>query len=397
MKKSLLAIALAVFTFSASAQEIPVQKYSVATNSFWSNWFIQAGFSAHMGFTSQERSGLDFFEPMNRGQIGASLAIGKWFTPGIALRTKGRAYRTKAIQDYNNHPSYSYWQVTEDVMFNLSNIFCGYNETRVWNFIPYVGLGVGKQMTGGGRNYDFVYNAGLLNTFRISNRIGIFLDIYCQAIEGNFDRAAQFGQFDPSFAYEKYHSRRWDKQLGADLGLQINISKTTTWNKVPDVEALMAMNREQLESMQRALKNCEDENQRLMDIIANMSNEPVRPVEPKVEYRDRVVTQYVGSPASVFFPVNSSKIASRRDLVGLTDLAEIAKEKGLTLVVTGYADSATGTEEINNRLAAERAAAVAAELENMGVPASQIEQVAKGGVDTLTPFEYNRRATVAVK
>ncbi len=414
MKKSLLAIALAVFAFSASAQEVPVSKYSVATNSFWANWFVQAGFSAHMSYTSQERSGLDFFEPLNRGQIGASLAIGKWFTPGIGLRAKGRAYRTKAVYDGNFHPSYSYWQVTEDVMFNLSNLICGYNETRVWNFIPYVGIGVGKQMTGGGHDYDFVYNGGLLNTFRINNRVGIFLDIYCQAIEGSFDRFAQFlpnegnatraiavpANVDRWRAYNKYNSRYWDKQLGVDLGVQFNISKTCTWSKVPDVDALMAMNREQLESMQRALKNCEEENQRLMDVIANMPTDGGQShvqTQTQIEYRDRVVTKYTGSPASVFFNINSSKIASRRDLVNVQDLVQVAKENGNTLVVTGYADSATGTEEINNRLATERAAAVAAELKAMGVPASQIEEVAKGGVDTLTPYEYNRRATVTIK
>lgn len=421
MKKSLLAIALAVFAFSASAQEIPVSKYSVATNSFWANWFVQAGFSAHMSFTSQERSGLDFFEPMNRGQIGASLAIGKWFTPGIGLRTKGRAYRSKAVYDGDIHPSYSYWQVSEDVMFNLSNILCGYNETRVWNFIPYVGLGVAKQMTGGGKDYDFVYNGGLLNTFRISNRVGIFLDIYAQAIEGSFDRwntvmasranvlgapvagtvgLNRAGMGDNWHTYNKYNSRYWDKQLGVDLGIQVNISKTTTWNKVPDVDALLAMNRDQLESLQRALKNCEDENQRLMDVIATMSKDDGQAqvqTQVQTQYVDRVVTEYIGSPASVFFNLNSAKIASRRDLVNVADLAAVAKEKGRTLVVTGYADSATGNDEINTRLAQERAAAVAAELEAMGVPASQIEQVVKGGVDILTPFEYNRRATVTLK
>lgn len=401
MKKSLLAIALFAFAFSASAQQVPVSKYSVATNSFWANWFVQAGFSAHMTFSSQERSGLDFFEPLNRGQIGASLAVGKWFTPGIGLRTKGRAYRTKAVFDYNNHPSFSYWQVTEDVLFNLSNIFCGYNENRFWNFVPYVGIGVNKMMTFGGHDYDIVYNGGLLNTFRISNRVGIFLDIYAQATEGSFDRAKNFEpqSVDNWRTYRKTNMRYWDKQLGADLGIQVNISKTTTWSKVPDVDALMAMNREQIEALNRALKNCEDENQRLLDVIANMpSVDPGTPkVETKIEYRDRVVTKYVGSPASVFFNLNSAKIASRRDLVNVQDIASAAKENGSTIVVTGYADSATGNEEINNRLASERADAVIAELEALGVPASQIEKVVAGGVDTLSPFEYNRRATVTIK
>ncbi len=29
-----------------------------------------------------------------------------------------------------------------DVLFNLSNMFCGYNEDRLYSFIPYVGAGV---------------------------------------------------------------------------------------------------------------------------------------------------------------------------------------------------------------------------------------------------------------
>ena len=53
--------------------------------------------------------------------------------------------------------------VHEDVMFNLSNMFCGYNEKRVWNFIPYVGIGVSTKWNEG-KNADIYYTAGLLHT-----------------------------------------------------------------------------------------------------------------------------------------------------------------------------------------------------------------------------------------
>jgi len=36
-------------------------------------------------------------------------------------------------------------------------------------------------------------------------------------------------------------------------------------------------------------------------------------------------------------------------------------------------------------------------LVEMGVPAENIEVVALGGVDTLNPFSYNRRAVVEMK
>ncbi len=44
MKKFLAVLAFAGLSMSGFAQDAtPTQKYSVATNSFWSNWFIEAG------------------------------------------------------------------------------------------------------------------------------------------------------------------------------------------------------------------------------------------------------------------------------------------------------------------------------------------------------------------
>ena len=43
MKKLLVVLALAGISTMSFAQEDPTLKNSVATNSFWSNWFVQAG------------------------------------------------------------------------------------------------------------------------------------------------------------------------------------------------------------------------------------------------------------------------------------------------------------------------------------------------------------------
>ena len=47
MKKFLMVLAIASVSVAAMAQtsETPELKYSVATNSFWSNWFISADLS----------------------------------------------------------------------------------------------------------------------------------------------------------------------------------------------------------------------------------------------------------------------------------------------------------------------------------------------------------------
>ena len=400
MKKSLLVVAILALAGNAVAQEaVPVKKHSVATNSFWANWFVQVGANAHMAFSSQEPSGLGVFKPAERGNIGFAVAIGKWFSPEIGLRTKVRAYRSRQVNGdalgWSYNPGISYWNVEEDVMFNFSNLFCGYSDTRVWNFIPYVGIGVARNMSEGGKNYDISYTLGLLNTWKVSKRVNIFADVYAFAVEGSFDAAS--AAIDHWYGYQKTEMKHWDKQIGVDLGITYNLGKTVGWSKVPDVDAIIAMNKEQLAAMQNALTDAQNENARLRDLLAN---------QPKVTATNAAETKYVtntkkefvATPSSVFFNINSSKIASRKDLVSVKEIAEAAKNNSeAKVVVTGYADSKTGSADYNQKLSEARANAVAEELVKMGVERDRIEVQANGGVDTLAPFTYNRRATVVLK
>ena len=50
----------------------------------------------------------------------------------------------------------------------------------------------------------------------------------------------------------------------------------------------------------------------------------------------------------------------------------------------------------NRQLSQQRAETVVGEIVKMGFPREQIEAVAAGGVDTLSPTTYNRRATVEI-
>ena len=57
MKKLLIVLAMCGLTMGAKAQETttdPVLKYSVATNSFWSNWFIQVGADWNAYYSNEE-------------------------------------------------------------------------------------------------------------------------------------------------------------------------------------------------------------------------------------------------------------------------------------------------------------------------------------------------------
>lgn len=381
MKKFLLALAVVGLSTTAVAQqtEIPTHKYSVATNSFRANWYVSAGADFTAAYTSQENCCNKNPFSVDRGTFGFDVAVGKWFTPGIGLRTKFNGIWAKQVNTRDDHHSYNYWNIHEDVTFNLSNLLFGYNEKRVWNFIPYVGMGVMRNMSA--NEYALTYNFGLLNNFRVSSRVQIFADLSCTAGEGFID-GADFGYPAKSV----FATRRYDKLVGLSVGVTYNLGKHT-WEKTPDVDALMAMNKEQLDALNASLKEQQDENARLRDMLANQK--PVTKVETK--------TQVVTTAQSVFFNIGSSKIASRKDLVNVKEVAEYAKANGSKILVTGYADSKTGSAEFNKQLSEKRAQAVADELVKMGVNRDNIITEAKGGVDTISPFSYNRRATVQIQ
>ena len=112
MKKFLMVLALASVSVAGMAQDELTEKYSVATNSFWSNWFVQANVAGTAFYSSQERD-LDLSKsPLKdfRNNLGLSVAIGKWFTPGLGLRTKVNGIWGRTVDGDNAKDNASkYW------------------------------------------------------------------------------------------------------------------------------------------------------------------------------------------------------------------------------------------------------------------------------------------------
>ena len=227
---------------------------------------------------------------------------------------------------------------------------------------------------------------GLLNNFRVSKHFQVFFELYTNWFEGSVDAYKQ----DNWDEKKKPTSRHWDKLVGASVGVTYNLGKCT-WEKVPDVDALMAMNKEQMDALNASLKEQQEENARLRELLANQK--PATDNKVVVEK----VTEVASTAQSVFFNINSSRIASRKDLVNVKEVAEYAKANGKKIVVTGYADSKTGSSSYNQQLSEKRANAVANELVKMGVNRDNIIVEAKGGVNTIAPYSYNRRATVKIQ
>ena len=394
MKKLFLMLAVASLSLNAMAQEDPTEKYSVSTNSFWSNWFIQTNLNwssytvgTHGLFSAPFRKfpmGTDRDAACQHGFTAPSLsiAVGKWFTPGLGLRTKANfGWMGKAFD--SDAPILV--SVNEQVLFNLHNLLGGYDESRVWNFIPFVGAGLAhtfKTPNGVSKAGTYTFSAGLLNTFKISRKVALNLEV----------AYANYGKELVGVSEGGIMPKHRLNQLSVEVGATFNLGKGT-WNKTPDVDAIKALSQGQIDALNAQLTDAQTENARLKDMLANQKKQDAQ----ATAVATKTVTKVVAAPVSVFFNLGKAKVASKKDLQNVSELAKVAKDNNSKIVVTGYADSKTGSANYNQKLSEKRAQTVADELVKMGVDRNNIEVVAAGGVTTLSPISYNRRATVEIK
>ena len=386
MKKILIALAIASLGTVANAQTTTIEtpsKYTVATNSFWSNWYVQVG--ADMAIQNPSKTKV-FTDDWHAGRsYGIDLAIGKWFTPGYGMRLKANwengqfAHAFRNTEHVTITPDFhdgGYGAIYYDNLFNLSNLLCGYNESRVWNFSVYPRMGII-------RNFELDVNpiaigGGIESTWKISKLLGVYFD------------AAYVFTTDYYLGRKNFTEHESNGIISADLGLTFNLGKST-WSKAVTLEAynaLAAASEEALAKLRAELDKERAENARLRALLA----------EQKPAAAPAKVEKVVSSAkTSVFFDLNSTTINSKKDLVNLEAVAAAAKEAGAKVIVTGSADSKTGSDAWNQKLSEGRANAVVEELVNLGVNRDNITVKAIGGVNEVTPFNLNRRAVVELK
>ena len=384
MKKLILSMVLAAGISPLPAQtsadteevvEYSDNKYKVETNTFWHNWFISVGAGGQVYFGDHDRQ-CDFGD---RLAPALDIAVGKWFTPGIGVRLMYSGLQQRGA---TKHPGDKYedsahgtgdpvqgggaphWlekqkfnmgNIHADVLFNFSNLFCGYNPKRVWNCSPYAGLGWAMVWESPSAK-EVSANVGILNSFRLCDALDLNLDVRGMFVNDRFDGegGGQFGE----------------GMLSATVGLTYKF-KQRGWNRSKTV---VRYDNAALNEMREKLNEMSAENERLKRALAEGNKREAQTIVKKMAAANLVT-----------FKIGKSKL-SNEARANLGMLAEVIKQgdKNVVYTITGYADAGTGSKATNERLSKARAQAVYDCLvKEFGVSQSQLRIDYKGGVDNM--------------
>ena len=306
------------------------------------------------------------------------LGLGYQFSPLFGMRLQANGWQSKGgwagfranpgETPYNATYKFKYVAPGVDFMFNLSNLFCGWNPNRVLNVTAFLVGGANIAWDNDEVNelattikntsaYNLEYlwdgtkvrpygRAGLELAFKVSKSVSLM-------IEGNANVIS-----------DKYNSKKAgnpDRYFNALAGLRINLGKSATKKEKP-VEPEPAP----------------------VQKVEEPAPAPA-PVEKKVEEIRR----------DIFFTINSNKISAKENQKILEVIDFLVKYPEAKVVVTGYADKGTGNDRVNDRIAAKRAAAVVWMLEKRyGIPAERITEESKGA--RVQPFAENDKNRVSI-
>ena len=344
-------------------------KYKVETNHFWDNWFVSGGFGGQVLFGNHDKQ-VKFFD---RIAPALDIAVGKWFTPGIGVRLMYSGLSVKGATQKEGHgefPTHStgvdvpgkggdgYWLMKQkfdfynlhlDALFNMSNILCGYNEKRVYNCTPYIGLGWARVWESP-QSMEVSANVGILNSFRLNDALNLNLDIRGAYVSDRFD--GELGG-------------RWGEGVwSATVGLTYRF-KQRGWGRSKTIVRTRDRRRE--------LKEMQD---KLNDMQAQLA---------KRERDSITVVRTLAAANFVIFKIDTWDLTNEaRVQLGL--FAETIKkaDPNVVYIITGYADKGTGSVERNIILSKNRARVVYECLVNeFGVPKKQLRVDHKGGVDNM--------------
>lgn len=373
--KMFIVAALALVSLGATAQrtERVIDRVDSRTVQEFDHQEVTQKFKSHAFINLQGGAQYTLGEAKFKDLISPNVqaAIGYQFTPVFAARIQANAWQSKggwSATTNENLKNYKYKYVAPgiDFMFNLSNLFCGWNPDRVFNVTAFLGGGaniafdndevneVAKAVGADLGQYELEYvwdgtkvrpfgRAGLQLGFRLSDAVHFL-------IEGN-----------ANILSDKYNSKKAgnpDWYFNALAGLRINLGKSRlveTHDIYRDVVVYDTIYKEVV---------VDDGSDRIAEDIR----------------RD------------IFFQRNKTNI-EETEVIKIKDIADyLNKYPRATVSIKGYADAGTGNDRINDRLAQQRADVVVKSLiEDYGISADRISYDSFGArVQPFTENDLNR-------
>ncbi len=359
MKKVLsivCAAAMMCITVAASAQDKKAERNygPYQTNGAASNWFVSLG-----GGVDWVADGILSGANFGKCTPTLDLSFGKWVTPTVGGRLGYQGFKNAA-----NDEKFGNNYIHGDVLWNISNQFGGYKVDRIYNCIPYAHTGL---YIGGANGKEFALGLGLLNNFRINDRLAIFADLRASALRG-----------------EQVYGAGGACILDVSAGLTVNLGKKLTFSNSEGAgdngalaEALAAL-ADAKDAAKAAQKEADAAKKEAADAKddaaaaqkeADSANETAKALQDELEALknkpqdiiEKVTNHIIAGPLTVYFELGKSTLSAmeKQHLTYYFDnLLKGEDAKDLKFVLTGSADKSTGTAEVNERLCIERVAYV---------------------------------------
>jgi len=390
----------------------------VQLGKFGQHWFvgIQGGASAFIG------SPVGCGDLFDRITPSVNIYAGKWITPDVGLRASFQGFRFKNADLLKSN----YQLYHADLMYNMANLFRQPSERMPnWDLIPYLGLGLahGKNIYDAEglkqRNYQFALTYGLQARYNISQRFFLSSELGCFTTFKDFDGIGDRGKFG-------------DHMLSLSVGVGLRLGNPR-WKYAIDANPYISQNDyllsyvSRLEDNNKALRNRHNIDQKTLDELkkiltleglldkygylfdeqggndknnyrgllslrARMNRMADNRMPASLEASPNVLNV----PIFFFFKLGKAQLEDESQLINLDELAKVVNLHNLKIRIVGAADSATGTDDINETLSEKRSRFIAKELQKRGVSSERISTEAIGGIDEYENPKDNRYSKITI-
>lgn len=350
---------IVLFESDAVTPELVSTDKTVYDTPWNNNWFIEVGAGFNVPFV-ENAIGADRHFTANYG-----VGFGKWFSPYFGWRAE---FNGGSIH-WNNwhHPvatmaSAKTINANVDIMWDMFNSIGGVNDKRVFSIVPFVGVGGTFNWKYKNINMyeDYIPKHDCLYpTYEGKNKSNEWLLPVSAGLQLRFRLCKYvdfFAQARASFYGDSYNNvvvaYPIDVNFSALGGFTFNIggrgfkgiNASTYADKIDNLVA-------QINEAQAQLATRNKKIEQLEEVINNKANCP----------DDEPETIYVESDpllGCVRFTIGSATI-SDMEKVNVYNLSVwMKKNKDTKVVITGYADAGTGSDNINMQLSKKRADAV---------------------------------------